>query len=111
MPLPSRSYWIQSGESAAATAQNIDHTVPASQAPVLQYLYVESSDGSNVGWTLERPAGTIVLRGFSPAFIDFGIDGFRVPGTPGDDLRLAIAAGAAGITTRGWTIGIDTSDG
>jgi hypothetical protein len=111
MPLPSDAYWIEDAESDANTALNIDHVVPAGQQPVLQYLYAEASNGGNPTWSLQRAAGTVVLQGFCPVFIDFGLDGLKVPGTAGADLRLAIGAGGDGITTRGWIVGVDMHQG
>lgn len=105
--LNSEHYWIEKNTSAAATPLNIDHVVPAGQEAFLRYLYVESSDGSRVAWSLERPNGTTILVGYTPYFTDFGLGGFLVPGTPGDDLRLAITAGGAGVVTKGFMIGID----
>ena len=105
--LISRDYWIVQQESGVASSQNLDHAVPATQDPFQRYLYVASSDGSRVGYQLERPAGTVVFKGFTPDFIDFGMEGFFVPGTAGDTLRLAVAAGAAGVTTRAWIMGVD----
>lgn len=107
--LNSRQYWIEKGESVAATIQNIDHVVAAGQEPFLRYLYIASSDGSRVGYQLERPNGTVILRGYTPDFVDFGMEGFLVPGASGDDLRLAVSAGAAGIVTRGYLMGVDKS--
>lgn len=107
MPLVSEHYWIEDAESGAASALDIDHTVPAGQRPVLQYLYGEASDGSQVAWSLERPDGTVVLQGFTPVYLDFGIDGFNVPGDPGDDVQLHFDAGGSGVTVRGWIIGVD----
>lgn len=111
MGVVSRNYWIEDGESGDNTAQNLDHVVAAEERPRLRYLYVEASDGSQVEWTLERPNGTVVLQGYSPVYIDFGDEGFDVPGSAGEDLRLAIAAGgAAGVFTRGWIVGVDVGD-
>lgn len=109
MSVVSRHYWIEDGESSADSSQNVDHSVPDNQTPRLRYLYVAASDGGAVAWTLERPNGTVVLQGHAPTFIDFGEDGFDVPGSGGDDLRLAIAAGGSGVTTRGWLVGVDVA--
>ena len=108
MPLPSRHYFIVATTSGSNAAQNLDHVVAANQEPVLQYLYVTASDGGNSwGWALERPSGTEVFSGYGSIIMDFGLDGFVVPGTAGDDLRLAVAAGGAGVTTRAFIIGVD----
>lgn len=108
--LVSRHYWIEDGDSGADSAQNIDHTVASGERPRLRYLYVEASDGGNVGWTLERPDGTTILQGFSPTFIDFGEEGFDVPGSSGEDLRLAVESAGSGENTRAWMVGVDVGD-
>lgn len=105
--LNSRDYWVAKGESGVASAQNVDHAVPAGQDAYLRYLYVASSDGSRVGYQLERPNGTVIFSGYTPDFFDFGMEGFFVPGTAGDDIRVAVLAGAAGVVTRVFAIGID----
>lgn len=111
MPLPSEHYWIEDAESGAASAQDIDHTVPAGQRPKLQYLYAKVDGGAEVGWTLERPDGTVVLQGFTPEFLDFGLEGFKVPGTAGDNLQLHIDAPDAGQVSRGFIVGVDEAQG
>lgn len=107
MPLVSRHYWIEDGESGAASAMDLDHTVPDGQTPRIQYIYGESSDGLQVGWSLERPNGTVILQGYTPVYLDFGLEGFDVPGSPGDDVQLHFDAPAAGETVRGWMVGVD----
>ncbi len=112
MPLRSKNYWIVDAESGANAAQDLDHVVPAGQEPVLQYLYIAASDGGNAwGWTLERPAATVVLQGYGSILLDFGLDGFAVPGTAGDDLQLTVAAAGAGEETRAFIIGVDRTQG
>ena len=107
----SRHLWIETGTSGAAAAQNIDHVCPPGQDSRLRYIYVDSSDGSKVSFTLERAPGTPVFTGYTPYFTDFGPDGFFVPGDEGQDVRLAIVAGAAGVVTKGYIMGIDNPRG
>lgn len=111
MPLPSDSYWIEDQQSGDNAVNNVDHAVPAGQQPVLQYLYAEASDGGHDPWTLERPVGTVVLQGYTPVYIDFGLEGFKVPGAAGDDVRLAVGAAGAGIFTRAFLVGVDKHQG
>lgn len=105
--LVSRDYWIAKGTSGAPAAQNIDHVEPSDQNPYLRYLYVDSSDGLRTAFTLERPAGTVVLAAFTPFYADFGPEGFFVPGADGDTVRLAVAAGAGTAVTRAYMVGVD----
>lgn len=110
MGLVSRHYWVEDGESGDNAAQNIDHTVASGERPRLRYLYVSVEPEQAIQWTLERPSGTVVLQGHGPDFIDFGPEGFDVPGSAGEDLRLAIeAGGSAGDISRGWIVGVDVT--
>ena len=108
MPLPSRLYFIVDATSGSNAAQDLDHVVPDGEQPYLQYLFIAASDGGNSwGWTLERPAGTTVFAGYGSILMDFGIDGFAVPGASGADLQLTVAATGAGTTSRAFLIGVD----
>lgn len=108
MPLPSRGYWIEDATSGAASALALTHTVPDGQEPWLQYLYISASDGGDSwAWELDRPDATQVFAGYGAVLIDFGIEGFLVPGATGADLVIDVASGGAGVTTRAFLIGVD----
>lgn len=94
-----RDLQIASAQSADATANTIDVSVPADEDVFVTQFSAYSEDGSRMLVTIERPAGTIRYRAVTPAAENFGPEGLFIPGNPGDDMRFLVAAGGAGIYT------------
>lgn len=106
--LPASLYWIEESTSAEDTALALNHVVPAGQEPWLRFLYISASDGGDAwAWELDRPDGTRVIAGYGAVSIDFGSEGFKVPGTAGADLRIDIAKTGPGTTARAYMMGVD----
>jgi len=101
MAINVRDLVISSAQSADATINNIDVVVPADQDAFVTQFSAYSEDGSRLLVTIERPAGTVRYRAVTPAAENFGPEGLFIPGAAGDDLRMSIAAGAAGIFSVG----------
>lgn len=108
MPLASKSYWIEDGTSGANAALALAHVVPTVEEPWLQYLYIAASDGGDSwAWELCRPGGTQIFAGYGAVLIDFGIEGFALPGATGADIVLDVAAAGSAVTTRAFIVGVD----
>ncbi len=99
------SEWDESGVSAVATLQVVTHSPGALKRSYLAGIAAQSSDNSRVAWNLDSPDGTLHVQGFTndvPWQFDPPLE---LP--EGADVRLEIAAGGAGVTTKGNTWGYD----
>ena len=108
MPLASKTYWIEDATSSDDTALALAHVVPAGEEPWLQDLYISAEDGGDSwAWELCRPGSTQIFAGYGAILMDFGIEGFALPGATGADIVLDVAAAGSAVATRAFIIGVD----
>lgn len=99
------SEWDESETSAAATAQVVTHTPVVGRRSYVAGILAVSSDNSRVAWNLDSPDGTLHVQGFTnDNAVEFDPP-LEMPISAA--VRLEIAAGAAGITTKGNVWGWD----